>query len=103
MPVEYEVINKENKEISPVTDFVMGQDFVEVTKGKGSEAEEKIVFSNEGQKGNLLNDTYVIRQVGTQLTPNGEGVVSDEGEIKAISQETRADIDNGEVNPDNVA
>lgn len=102
MPVEYEVINKVTKEISPVSNFVMGQDFVEVTKNAGTEGEEVLHFSNEGQKGNLLHEEYVIRQVGSQLSPNGEAVVSDEGEIKPITQETRAEIDNGEVNPDTI-
>lgn len=77
MPTEYEVINKTTGEITPVTNWVMGENYVEVEKN--NETGEVIRFSNEGQKGNLLNDTYFIRQIVSKQNPSGTAIVNDDG------------------------
>lgn len=100
----YEVINLETGAVSPVIDMLIGNtedQWTDVTFIEGG-LDLKVRFSNEGNQGNLLNEKYAIRQVGTQLTPNSDGVVTDEGTEVAISQETRADIQEGTVNPDTI-
>lgn len=75
MPIKYELINKTTAEVYPVTGLSFGEAEVIAT----AEGIENVVFSNIGQQGNLENDVYAIRQVGTHLTPNDDGVVSDAG------------------------
>lgn len=51
---------------------------------------------------NLEDDLWTIRQVGTQLTPNNDGIVSDEGKEYPIAPETASDISMGRVSADEV-
>ena len=102
--IQYEVINLETQEVSQVTDTLIGntdEQFTDVTFFENGE-DKVVIFSNIGNEGNLLNDKYTIRQVGTQLTPNSDGVVTDEGVEVAVSQETRAEIQAGNVDPDTI-
>lgn len=111
MPTQYEVIDINTKEVLPVIGMSFGdanEDGVydvtaRVRKADGTE--EDLLFTNAGHEGNLIdeetsNDLYVIRQTGKQLTPNNDGVVTDEGKEVSISQNTRMGIDNGTVDPD---
>lgn len=102
--IQYEVINLETGVVSPVTEMVIGNtedQYTDVTFFENGE--DKVVrFTNTGNEGNLLNDKYAIRQVGTQLTPNVDGVVTDEGVEVPVSQETRAEIQAGTVDPDTI-
>lgn len=102
MNTMYEVIEKATGIMTITSDMTLGSDYVEVTINKGYEGEKVVRFSNENQQGNLLNDDYSIRQVGDQLTPNNDGVVTDEGIEVPISQETRKDIQDGVIDPDSI-
>ena len=101
---QYEVVNKDTGEVSPVYDMVMGDGYVEV-KVQQEGGAIGLRFDNIMKDGNLVdnddsNDHFVIRQVGTQLTPNNDGVITDKGDEISISQNTRKDIDEGKINPD---
>lgn len=73
MQTQYEIINKVTGECTPVVGMVFGE--AEVTVSTESTAD--VVFSNVGQVGDLQNDEYAIREVGTHLEADGTGVVED--------------------------
>ena len=93
--VQYEVINKLTGEISPVSDMIFGEGYVDVTIGTVSGV-VGVRFQNPNKDGNLVheNDQWAIRQVGTDLTPNDDGVVSDGGVETPISPEQASQIMN---------
>ena len=107
--MQYEVINLETKEVFSATiSNNVDEQYTDVTFFENGE--DKVVrlvwevkpVTNLGNEGNLLNDKYAIRQVDTQLTPNVDGVVTDEGVEVPVSQETRAEIQAGNVDPDTI-
>tara|TARA_R110000868_G_scaffold114344_2_gene306423 strand:+ start:7023 stop:7253 length:231 start_codon:yes stop_codon:yes gene_type:complete len=67
---KYEVINKETGLIYPVTVLSFGNEEVTVTTEVGD-----IVFANPDAQGQLTNEEYLIRQVGTHLEADGEGTI----------------------------
>jgi hypothetical protein len=71
---QYELINKEDGSIVPVT----GIEFGEQTVTAITET-ETVVFSNENNLGQLFNEKFSIREVGTNTQPDGTGTVSDLG------------------------
>lgn len=71
MPTQYEVINKVTEEVTPVTNYEAGNETVTVHLPDGT----PVVFSNTGNVGDLQNDTYAIREVGTHSQPDGTGTV----------------------------
>jgi 5-methylcytosine-specific restriction endonuclease McrA len=76
----YQVINLDTKEISKVTGMTFGnteEQYTDVTFTEQGE-EKTIRFSNIGNEGNLLNESYAIRQEDGD-TPNEDGTVTDEG------------------------
>lgn len=68
---QYEVINKVTEEVLPVTRGEAGNETVTWHLEDGT----PIVFSNIGNVGDLQNDTYTIREVGTHSKPDGTGTV----------------------------
>lgn len=110
---QYEVANKTTGEVSPVYDMATGDGWVDV-KVQQQAGAIGLRFDNILKDGNLVdnddsNDHFVIRQVGKQLTPNNDGVITDEGKENGykfdtalinISQNTRKAIDDGELDPD---
>lgn len=68
---QYEVINKVTEEVTPVTGYEAGNETMTVHLPDGT----PIVFSNTGNVGDLQNDTYTIREVGTHSKPDGTGTV----------------------------
>lgn len=97
--IQYEVISTSTPE-TPflVTEMQFGNDKVTAVTAVGN-----IEFVHDGAGNFTNNEHYVIRRVGTQLTPNDDGVVTDMGTEVPVSHETAVDIINGEVNPDTVA
>lgn len=86
MSVQYEVINLETKEVVPASIATIGNvtdEYTEVSFVENGE-EKTVRFSNIENEGNLLHEQYAIREVGTQLTPNVDGVVTDEGDRKSV-------------------
>lgn len=88
---QYEIINKETKEIFPVTRLGSGDvdgdqdnDFI-VHLG-----EEEIVFTQPG----YVNETYLVRDAESKLSPNGVDLVLLEGEVApgAASTDGGADV-----------
>lgn len=79
MQTEYEVLNKETGETAKVEAMKFGDGYVEVTTGDTTHRFENILsdgnLTNESE-----NDNFVLRQVGTHLTPNNDGIVTDTGE-----------------------
>tara|TARA_R110000868_G_C10970396_1_gene769738 strand:+ start:9091 stop:9381 length:291 start_codon:yes stop_codon:yes gene_type:complete len=84
---EYEVINKETGETLPVISMSMGNQEVTVEVEGNS-----ITFTNIEASGNLENEAYAIRQVGTNLTANNDGVISDTGEETAVTPSEASEI-----------
>lgn len=78
-PTQYEIVNKETGATHAVNGMTFGEGYVEV------ETEVGVVrFDNANKDGNLVdtdasNPEFAIRQVGTHLTPNNDGVVNDQG------------------------
>lgn len=68
--VKYEVINKETREISPVDAMEFGEGVVTAVVG-----EARINFDNANRDGNLVSETHLIREIGTNKAPNGVDVV----------------------------
>lgn len=80
METKYEVINLETKTLSKVSSMFIGNtedQFTDVTFNELGE-EKTVRFTNEGNQGNLLNESYAIRQEDGD-TPNEDGTVTDEG------------------------
>lgn len=76
---EYELVNKETGEVVPTTGTTFGEGYVEFATEKGA-----VRFDNANKDGNLVdsdlsNPEYAVRQVGTHLTPNNDGVVNNDG------------------------
>lgn len=88
MPIKYELINKTTAEVYPVTGLSFGDG--EVTAA--AEGIENVVFSNINKDGNLENDVYSIRQIGTHLSPNNDGVVTDAGLEVPVTPEQASEI-----------
>ncbi len=72
---KYEIINKETGAITPVFNYEAGAEIITVHLEDGT----PIVFSNIANEGDLQNETYSIREVGTNAQPDGTGTVNDEG------------------------
>lgn len=81
--IAYELVNKATGEVVPVTDLIFGDgestDCVIAETALGA-----VRFENAAKEGNLVdtdnsNPDYAIRQVGTHLTPNEDGVVTNDG------------------------
>jgi hypothetical protein len=73
MQTKYEIMNKVTGETIPVVGMMFGEAEVTVS----TESTTDVVFSNIGQVGDLQNDVYAIREVGTHLEADGQGVVED--------------------------
>lgn len=80
MDTKYQIINLDTKTISSVTSMTFGNmedQYTDVTFNELGE-EKTVRFSNVGNAGNLLNESYAIRQEDGD-TPNEDGTVTDEG------------------------
>lgn len=95
--IRYEIISKSDT----MTPFLVNEMIIEHNRTVAVTAIGNIDFTNDGA-GNYFNENYVIRQVGTQLTPNDDGVVTDAGVEVAVPHDVAVDIINGEVNPDTI-
>lgn len=96
--IKYEIIKKSDPNfIIPVDSMSFGDGIVTATTSIGD-----VVFANPLKDGNLENSEWVIRQIGTQLTPNDDGVVSDLGVEVPISPTVASEISAGTTNPDEV-
>jgi len=95
--IQYEVISKS----IPETPFLVTEMRLGLKKTTAVTAIGHIEFDTDSE-GNYTNEHYTIRQVGTQLTPNDDAVVTDEAVEVPVSHEVAVDIINGEVNPDTV-
>ena len=62
----YEVVEKVSKVAYPVTSMAFGDEVVSITSTIGN-----MEFTNKGKKGLLENEHYVIREIGTHLSPDG--------------------------------
>lgn len=76
---EYELVNVATGEVVPTKGITFGEGFVEFATDLGP-----VRFDNANKDGNLVdsdlsNPEYAARQVGTHLTPNLDGVVTNEG------------------------
>ncbi len=71
--MQYEIMNKVTGEVTPVVGMIFGQE--EVTAN--TDTLGNVVFSNIGNVGDLQNEEYAIREVGTHIEADGEGVVED--------------------------
>lgn len=71
---QYELINKEDGSIVPVTGIEFGEQTVTATTET-----ETVVFSNENNLGQLFNKKFALREIGTNAQPDGTGTVSDLG------------------------
>lgn len=67
---KYEVFSKESWEIIPVTELQFRDEEVVAVLENG----EEVVFANPKEEGNLRaeNDSYLIRQVETEMSPNND-------------------------------
>lgn len=70
----YELINKNTSEVVEVTGMEFADGFVNATTAEGV-----VRFENPNKDGNLENEMYAIREVGTNSQPDGTGTVTDEG------------------------
>jgi len=85
MPIEYELINKITGVTYPVTGVTFGEDNVVATTVELGD----VTFSNIGQVGDLKNEDYFIREVGTHLEADGTGTV----EVAAEANEGAESVD----------
>lgn len=80
---DYELVNKATGEVLPVLKLTFGDNestdcvIADTTNGP-------VRFENAAKEGNLVdtdnsNPDYAIRQVGTHLTPNNDGVINNQG------------------------
>lgn len=95
--IQYEVISNS----IPETPFLVKEMILGLKHTTAVTAIGNIEFETDGN-GNYKNEHYTIRQVGTQLTPNDDGVVTDMGTEVPVTHDVAVDIINGEVNPDTV-
>lgn len=65
--VHYEVVEKVSGAAFAVTSIAFGDEVVEITSTIGN-----MEFTNKGKKGQLENEHYLIREVGTHLSPDGK-------------------------------
>lgn len=72
---QYEVINKETGEILPVFKYEAGDQTFVVHLAD----ETPIVFLNSNNAGQLENEVFSIREIGTHSQPDGTGTVEDSG------------------------
>lgn len=72
---KYEVIELSTGIISPVFNYEAGREEVVVHLEDGT----PIVFTNIANAGQLENEAYSIRIIGTHGQPDGSGTVSGEG------------------------
>lgn len=105
----YELINKQTGATYPVEALSIGDTVTCTVVIEGTR--QTLGFRNTLRDGNLAeddgtlnleDDLWTIRQVGTQLTPNNDGIVSDEGKEYPIAPETASDISMGRVSADEV-
>lgn len=80
---EYEIVNKATGEVVPVTGMTFG-DGTSTDCVIADTANGPVRFENAAKEGNLVdtdnsNPDYAIRQVGTHLTPNNDGVINNQG------------------------
>lgn len=71
---KYELIDKISGNILVVTGMEFGDETVTAIYDGG-----EIVFTNKGKSGDLQNEQFAIREIGTNSQPDGTGVVDDMG------------------------
>lgn len=71
----YEIIEKSTGNIYEVTGMSFGEEIVTATTMLGD-----IVFTNKDKIGDLQNELYAIREVGTNLQPDGIGTINNLGQ-----------------------
>ena len=84
--MQYEIMDKVTGVCTPVTGMTFGEDYVEAN----TEELGVINFSNIGQVGDLQNEVYAIREVGTHTEADGTGAV----EFVAQSETGAVPVDN---------
>lgn len=67
--VKYEIVNKSTKDAFPVEAIEFGNGIVTVKTSAHT-----VVFKNEDAKGELENNDYLIREIGTHKRANGVGI-----------------------------
>lgn len=68
--IKYEIVDKTTHNAYPVTAVTFGVDEVKTESAFGT-----VTFSNVGQKGNLENAVFIMREVGTHMSPDGTHTV----------------------------
>ena len=71
---KYEVIAKNTGETYEVTEIIFGDEKVIFKTSLGY-----IHFQNKGKMGDLKNELFSVREIGTHSQPDGTGTVSDMG------------------------
>lgn len=69
--VHYEIVSKETGVTYPVTQMAFGEEEVTTESQFGT-----VTFSNINKSGDLQNPLYSIREVGTNMSPDGTHVVA---------------------------
>ncbi len=82
MQTQYEIVNKTTEEVYPVTSMTFNEGSVEVTaimpETASTPAGEHIIqFDNALKDGNLTNEDWIIREVGTHNQPNGQPAIEE--------------------------
>jgi hypothetical protein len=70
--VEYEIMDKQTGICYPVKDVDFDSTSVLVKTEIGD-----VMFDNKNKDGNLINERYFIREIGTRKHPNGVDTVED--------------------------
>jgi len=71
---KYELVSKVDGSVVEVTGMSFGEEIVTASTGNGD-----IIFTNKDKAGDLQNDEYAIREVGTYAQADGTGTVNDLG------------------------
>ena len=88
--MQYEIMNKVTGVCTPVTGMTFGEDYVTAETLELGE----VTFSNIGQVGDLQNEEYSIREVGTHIEADGTGTVEfvAQSETGALPVENVVDV-----------
>lgn len=107
MEKQYEIVNKRTQEVTPIETLTFLDRFVEVTTNTSSGLIGMRFPFTRDENGvadiSPEGDYFSIREVGTQIAPNQDAIVSDEGAEVPVKPDMVADIEAGKVNADDVA
>lgn len=93
MPTQYELIDKVTGDRTPVV--LKESNTTDPTNCTVTVAREdgtEVVFQNPNASGDLFNEQYAIREVGTDAQADGTGFVNDAGEQVETTEEAHAEV-----------